>query len=132
KTGLSKILVAIDGSEGAEMALDYAAELARSHEANLTLLNVQESKLFGFKPEVVREVGERILSEAVEKVRELKPYTRLEFGDPSETIIKVAEDQEYDLTIMGSRGLSGVKRFFLGSVSDDVSHHTANSVLIVR
>jgi nucleotide-binding universal stress UspA family protein len=132
KTKLSKILVAVDGSESAEKALKYAVQLAKKHKAKVTLLNVGESKLFGFKPEVAREVGEHILSDAAAKVKGLKLNTQLEFGNPAETLIEVAEKGNYDLIVVGSRGLSSVKRFFLGSVSDDVSHHAKCSVLIVR
>ena len=132
KTKLSKILVAIDGSESAEKALEYAVQLAKKHKAKVTLLNVGESKLFGFKPKVVREVGEHVLSDAAAKVKGLKLNKQLEFGNPAETIIEVAEKGNYDLIVVGSRGLSSVKRFFLGSVSDDVSHHAKCSVLIVR
>ena len=57
---------------------------------------------------------------------------QLEFGNPAETIIEIAEKGNYDLIVVGSRGLSSVKRFFLGSVSDDISHHAKCSVLIVR
>jgi len=132
KTKLSKILVAVDGSESAEKALKYAVQLAKKHKAKVTLLNVGESKLFGFKPEVAREVGEHILSDAAAKVKGLKLNTQLEFGNPAETIIEVAEKGNYDFIVVGSRGLSSVKRFFLGSVSDDISHHAKCSVLIVR
>ena len=132
KTKLSKILVAVDGSESAEKALEYAVQLAKKHKAKVTLLNVGETKLFGFKPEVAREVGEHILSDAATKVKGLKLNTQLEFGNPAETLIEVAEKGNYDLIVVGSRGLSSVKRFFLGSVSDDISHHAKCSVLIVR
>jgi nucleotide-binding universal stress UspA family protein len=132
KTQLSKILVAIDGSKSAEKALEYAVQLAEKHRAEVTLLNVGESKLFSFKSKVVREVGERILSEAASKVKGLKLKTQLEFGSPAETIIEVAEKGNYDLIVVGSRGLSSVKRFLLGGVSDDVSHHAKRSVLIAR
>ncbi|MDH5390694.1 MAG: universal stress protein [Candidatus Bathyarchaeota archaeon] len=132
KTKLSKILVAVDGSESAEKALEYAVQLAKKHKAKVTLLNVGETKLFGFKPEVAREVGEHILSDAAAKVKGLKLNTQLEFGNPAETLIEVAEKGNYDLIVVGSRGLSSVKRFFLGSVSDDISHHAKCSVLIVR
>ena len=50
KTKLSKILVAIDGSESAKKALKYAVQLAKKHKAKVTLLNVGESKIFGLKP----------------------------------------------------------------------------------
>ncbi|MGQ9461039.1 MAG: universal stress protein [Candidatus Bathyarchaeaceae archaeon] len=132
KIKLSKILVAIDGSETAEKALRYSVQLAKKHKAKITLLNVGESKLFSFKPEVVREAGEHVLSDAAAKVKGLKLNTRLEFGSPAETIIEVAEKENYDLIVVGSRGISRVKRFLLGSISDDVIHHAKCSVLIVR
>ncbi len=132
KTQISKILVAVDGSESAEKALEDVVQLAKKHKAKVTLLNVGESKLFDFKPKVVKEVGERVLSDAASKVKGLKLNTQLEFGNPAETIIEVAEKGNYDLIAVGNRGLSSVKRFFLGSVSDDVSHHAKCSVLIVR
>jgi len=132
KTQLSKILVAIDGSESAEKALKYSAQLAEKHKAKVTLLNVQESKLFGINPKVVREVGEHALSNAAAKIKGLKLNKQLEYGNPAETIIEVAEKGNYELIVVGSRGLGSVKRFFLGSVSDDISHHAKRSVLIVR
>ncbi len=132
KTKLLKILVAVDGSESSEKAIEYAVQLAKKHKAKVTFLNVGESKLFGFKPEVVREIGEHVLSDAVAKVKGLKFETQLEFGNAAESIIEVAEKGNYDLIVVGSRGLSSVKRFFLGSVSDDVSHHAKCSVFITR
>jgi len=132
RTKLSKILVAVDGSETAEKALEYAVQLAKKHKAKVTLLNVGESKIFGLKPEVARKIGESILSDAAAKTKGFKLNTRLEFGNAAETIIEIAEKENYDLIVVGSRGLSSVKRFFLGSVSDDVSHHAKCSVLIAR
>jgi len=132
KTKISKILVAIDGSESAEKALEHVVQLAKKHKAEVTLLNIGESKLFDFKPKVVKEVGERVLSDAATKVKGLEVNTQLEFGNPAETIIEVAEKGNYDLIAVGNRGLSSVKRFLLGSVSDDVSHHAKCSVLIAR
>jgi len=131
-TKISKILVAIDGSEDAKKALKHAVQLASKFKAGITLLNVQQSKLFELKPSVTKEVGERILSEATIEAKEVKFDKKLEFGNPAETIINVAEKGRYDLIVVGKRGLSTVKRFFLGSVSDDVSHHAKCSVLIVR
>ena len=131
-TKISKILVAIDGSEDAKKALKHAVQLASKFKAGITLLNVQQFKLFELKPSVTKEVGERILSEATIEAKEVKFDKKLEFGNPAETIINVAEKGRYDLIVVGKRGLSTVKRFFLGSVSDDVSHHAKCSVLVVR
>jgi len=129
---ITKILVAIDGSEDAKEALKQAVQLASKFKANITLLNVQQSKLFELKPGVTKDVGERILSDASGEVKEVKFDKKLEFGNSAETIINVAEKGKYDLIVVGKRGLSTVKRFFLGSVSDDVSHHAKCSVMIVR
>jgi nucleotide-binding universal stress UspA family protein len=57
---------------------------------------------------------------------------RLEYGKPAEIIIKLANKENYDLIILGSRGLSSVKRYLLGSVSEDVTWHAKRSVLIIR
>lgn len=60
-------------------------------------------------------------------------YTwRQEVGHPAKTILRVAEDNGFDLIVMGNRGLGGFQRLLLGSVSDSVAHHAPCSVLIVR
>ncbi len=132
KTKISKILVGIDGSENAEKALEHAVELAKKHKAKITLLNVEGPVLLSLKPEVAKEIGESILSGAAARVKGVEFNTQVEFGNPAETIIEVTEKGNYDIIVVGSRGLSKVKRFFLGSVSDDVSHHARGSVLVVK
>ena len=53
-------------------------------------------------------------------------------GDPADAILDVAEEQEADLIIVGNKGMTGAKRFLLGSVPNKVSHHAPCSVLIIR
>jgi nucleotide-binding universal stress UspA family protein len=132
KTKLSKLLVAIDGSERAGNALEYATELASEFKSKLTILYVAESKLASLEHEAVKLIGENILTNAATKTASITPTTRLEFGSPAENIIKTARQENYDLIILGSRGLSSVKRYLLGSVSADVSMHSKRSVLVVR
>jgi len=132
KTKISKILVAIDGSENARKGLQHAVQLAQKFNAEITVMNVMERGLFGLKPQVAQNVGERTLSKAFDEVKGASATKRLEFGNPAEKIIEIANKEKYDLIVVGSRGLSRTKRFFLGSVSDDVSHHAHCSVLIVR
>jgi nucleotide-binding universal stress UspA family protein len=132
KTQISKLLVAIDGSTQSDKALEYAVELAQKFGAKITLLNVEEPKLFRLEPKVIGEVGEKILADASTKIKGLDFDKRLEFGNAAQTIIKVAKQEDCDLIVVGSRGLSSVKRFFLGGVSADVSMHARCSVLIVR
>jgi nucleotide-binding universal stress UspA family protein len=66
----------------------------------------------------------------LDKGVELETYARE--GDPAEVIIELANEQQADLIVVGSRGLTGIKRFLLGSVSNKVSHHAPCSVMIVR
>ena len=53
-------------------------------------------------------------------------------GDPADAILDVAEEQGADLMIVGNKGMTGAKRFLLGSVPNKVSHHAPCSVLIIR
>jgi nucleotide-binding universal stress UspA family protein len=130
---LSNVLVCVDGSSNAGRALDYALTLAERIDSRITLLNVQELRLHKASPDVAMELGGRILCDSLDVVekRKLKAERRLEFGVPSDVIVDVAEKGKHDLIVLGSRGLGPIKRFLLGSVSDDVSYKAKCSVLIV-
>ena len=136
KPKVEKILVAVDGSKYADRALEYAVQLAKNYRANLALLHVEEDKLVRIGgPQVmdcVGTVGECILKDASRKAAGMSFDKLLKFGSPAETIIKVAKKAGVDLIVVGSRGLSSVQRFLLGSVSDDISLHSMSSVLIVK
>jgi nucleotide-binding universal stress UspA family protein len=136
KPKVQKILTAVDGSKHADKALEYAVQLAKNYSANLALLHVEEDKLVRIGgPQVVDcvgTVGECILKDASTKVQGVSFDKMLEFGSPAEIIIKMAKKANVDLIVVGSRGLSSVRRFLLGSVSDDISMHARSSVLIVR
>jgi nucleotide-binding universal stress UspA family protein len=134
KTQIKKVLVAVDGSKKANKALEYAIQLCRHFKAKMTLLHVEEGELFRLEPKETKRVGEQILAESAGKAKaeNVACDVRLEFGNPARTILKVAKEEDYDLIVLGSRGVSGVKRFLLGSTSADVSMHAQRSVLIVR
>ena len=61
---------------------------------------------------------------------EVESYARK--GDAAEALLDVADECRADLIIVGNKGMTGAKRFLLGSVPDKVSHHASCSVLIVR
>jgi nucleotide-binding universal stress UspA family protein len=136
KPKVEKILTAVDGSKHADKALEYAVQLAKNYSANLALLHVEEDKLVRIGgPQVVDcvgTVGECILKDASTKAQGVSFDKMLEYGSPAAVIIKVAKKANVDLIVVGSRGLSSVRRFLLGSVSDDISLHARSSVLIVR
>jgi nucleotide-binding universal stress UspA family protein len=63
-------------------------------------------------------------------VKQVETFARQ--GDAADAILDVAEEQRSDLIVVGNRGMTGAKRFLLGSVPNKVSHHAPCSVLIVR
>jgi nucleotide-binding universal stress UspA family protein len=136
KPKVKKLLTAVDGSKYADKALEYAIQLAKNYNASLALIHVEEDKLIRVGgPQVedcVGTVGECILKDAATKVEGVSFDKKLEYGSPAEVIIKVAKKADVDIIVMGSRGLSSVRRFLLGSVSDDISMHARSSVLIVK
>jgi nucleotide-binding universal stress UspA family protein len=82
----------------------------------------------------LQEVGDNIAARVVREAEaagvEVTPHTHE--GDPAEAILDTANEENADLIVVGDRGLSGVQRFLLGSVSQKVSEHAACNVLIVR
>jgi nucleotide-binding universal stress UspA family protein len=82
----------------------------------------------------VREDVDATLRQASEQIGEtgvdVETYARQ--GDPADAILDVAEEQNADLIIVGNKGMTGAKRFLLGSVPNKVSHHAPCSVLIIR
>jgi nucleotide-binding universal stress UspA family protein len=132
-SSLSSLLVCVDGSEHSIKALEYGIRLAKKMGSKITLLNVQEHRLYKVSPKTAQDLGERIFSKALDAIgkEKLKIDKKLEIGVPSDTIVKVADEGKYDLIVLGSRGLGTVKRFLLGSVSDDVSQKAKCSVLMV-
>jgi len=136
KPKVEKILTAVDGSKHADKAIEYAVQLAKDYSANLALVHVEEDKLIRIGgPQVIDcigTVGECILKDAATKAQGVSFDKILEYGSPAEVIIKIAKKANVDIIVIGSRGLSSVRRFLLGSVSDDISMHARSSVLIVR
>ncbi len=139
----SKILVALDGSQYSNKALLYALEVAKRFGSRLTLLHVVVRPLHVYGDEGVvlaehpdkrlEEEGKKILKKAKEQtdMEGVSADTVLTAGDPGEEILRVSKD-DYDLLVLGSRGLSRVKAFLLGSVSHRVTHYAKCAVLVVK
>jgi nucleotide-binding universal stress UspA family protein len=132
-SSISSLLVCVDASNNSMQALHYALKLAEKMGSKITLLNVQEQRLYDSSPKAAEDLGEKILSKALGAIgkKKMKVDKKLEFGAPSDRIAEVAERGNYDLIVLGSRGLGTVERFLLGSISDGVSNKAKCSVLIV-
>ena len=76
--------------------------------------------------------AEAIVEQVAKEKPGLKITTRVELGDPVDTICEVAKTMKADLVVVGARGHNAAQRFLLGSVSDRVVHHASCPVLVVR
>ncbi len=137
------ILVPTDLSPCAELALDYAVELAAKLDARIQLLNVVDLHGFGIDYGVVlvedviaslREGNQRSLEKlvAARSTRVAFATPRVELGDPRMTIVDTAAMLPADLVVMGTHGRRGVTRLLLGSVAEAVSRSAPCPVLLVR
>jgi nucleotide-binding universal stress UspA family protein len=141
------IVVGTDGSDTASEAVRQATELARTLGARIELVSAYEpipdQRLRQERTEVPedlqwmvnpREDVDATLVEAAERVRaaNVAVETHARQGDPADAILDVAEERGADLIVVGNKGMSGAKRFLLGSVPNKVSHHAPCSVLIIR
>jgi nucleotide-binding universal stress UspA family protein len=141
------ILVGTDGSDTATEAVRQAVDLARSVGATVELVCAYEPVPVQRLQEERRDAPEDLqwvinpredvdatLEAAAEVARaagvSVNTYARQ--GDPADAILDVAEERETDLIVVGNKGMTGAKRFLLGSVPNKVSHHAPCSVLIIR
>jgi nucleotide-binding universal stress UspA family protein len=82
----------------------------------------------------LREVAEGLLSRTADEIRsqDLEVTTEAREGDPAQVILDVSRERDADLIVIGARGLTGIRRFLLGSVSSKLAHHADCSLMIVR
>lgn len=137
---MKRILVAVDGSEIGLAAVRAAAKLAAERNIpSVTLINVI--------PTVASTMGVTLLSAPPSDIEAWEVFAQpkailaeagvayqllLAMGDPADEIIRAARDHGFELIVVGHRGLSPVKAFLLGSVSNRIVSHAPCSVLVVR
>ena len=140
--GFHQVVIASDGSIGANHALRAGMELAKDYNAELSIVNVfQPLTIYpgvstdDFDPVVyAAKVQEAIARQVAPIAREKSVSYRLcqASGHPAETLVNFATKQKADLIVIGSRGMGGFQRLLLGSVSASVLHHAHCSVLVMR
>ena len=139
-----RILIPVDGSTCSRAAVRFIGARSKfmGEKPDVTLLNVQQNipgtVIEHFSLEAVRSVYEAEGKAIVEKLAPeieaygIEPHVAVRIDDCGPAVAKIAVDDNIDLIAMGSRGLSPVKSFFLGSVSRSVLEHTTTPVLLVR
>lgn len=135
------ILLAFDGSECSQKALEYGRSLAEQYGATLWLVHVfaHTSDLLGYEDfeklfAKRKSAGQAVVDEALQKLDQsnLKVRTELLEGPEAESILKAAENIPADLIIMGTRGLGAVKGLLIGSVSRKVMHLATCPVMVAH
>ena len=145
----AKILLATDASKDAEKAALIASDIANSTGSELHVLHVGNTKDFhiapgaeqSFSPRTgslgeIREKAEKTLEDAAKQVEEAGgtvAQAHLRLGDPDDEILRFCDEQGgFGLIVMGSRGLTRIKRVVMGSVSGSVVRHAHCPVLVAR
>ena len=145
---IRSIVVGTDGSETATKAVQEAADLASQLGAAVEIVSaytpVSSQRLrdegrqapgdvqWLVTPREDVDAKLRDAQEIAERMGVEHVTLHAREGDPADAILDVAEERGSDLIVVGNKGMSGAKRFLLGSVPNKVSHHAPCSVLIVR
>jgi nucleotide-binding universal stress UspA family protein len=143
----TRIVVGTDGSETAGEAVRQAIDLAKLSGATLSIVSAYEpasqdrsgGEKLDAPADVQYEIGPRedvnlVLDAAAASAKQegIEVQTHPVEGNPAEAILNVAEETKADLIVVGNKGMTGARRYLLGSVPNNVSHHAPCSVIIVR
>jgi nucleotide-binding universal stress UspA family protein len=140
KKSIKKILVPLDGSKNSFRGLDEAIIIARNCQAIITGAYVTP-----LSPPASAEqktyIKNYLLKNANKFMKKAKThsakngilfYEKIMYGDEGPRIVKFAHDRNFDLIVIGSRGMSSIKETFLGSTSNYVVHKSKIPVLVVK
>ena len=156
-----KLLVPVDGSDSSINVMKKAIEIAKKYDFSIKLINVVSSDLsrrFKRSEQMWRQVDGSVISgreisldvdDLTSKMREnsdemldtiikqfdfgdVKVEKEVLFGEPHAEIIEMSEKEKFDLIVMGNRGYSDTKRFFVGSVTQRVISESKCPVLVIH
>jgi nucleotide-binding universal stress UspA family protein len=140
---MQTIVVGTDGSQNSDLAVKQAAEIAKGTGAKVHLVTAYpDEPTFGetiassAKRDRInlREVAESVLVRVARgpSLEGVDVATHARAGDPAHVILDLADEVDADMIMVGARGLTGLERFLLGSVSSKLSHNAKRSLTIVR
>jgi nucleotide-binding universal stress UspA family protein len=132
------LLCPVDFSESSRYALEWSSKFSREVGARLSVLHVLDTEYLSIGNLVAPTALERLRSRAVEALAALKRECDLEYADmkivegvPEQVLVTAANEADVDLVVMGTHGLSGSQKFFLGSVTERVLHRAKVPVLVL-
>lgn len=141
-----KIMVYVDGSSSDEKVLDYAVDIAQKYKVGLTLISVVEpehSTSRTLPPEVFepysendkayhRKVLEMNAKKVMEKVPEMPVVKIIRYGNVVENVLEVCGSEDYNLIIIGSKHIGGIKELLVGDIGKDIVEQSPATVLVVK
>ena len=138
-----KILLATDGSQYSELAARFLTCLNLSSDDEITVFHaafwvppqyIDAKFYFDTIKEMKKEIAPRILDSALDILKPVKAKisTLIEYGYPEQCIIDVAAGSDMDLIVMGARGITGIRSFFIGSVTHSVALSASKPVFITK
>jgi nucleotide-binding universal stress UspA family protein len=137
--GGDKILLATDGSEDADLAARAAIELSNRTASELHVVHVWHAvptpHLHSFVRAQLRQEAQEVLQKQLERIEQsggIVAEAHLREGRTVDEILDLSEEMDVGLLVVGSRGLGGVGRILLGSISGSLVHHARRPVLGVR
>ena len=143
KVDIRRILVATDGSAQAFRALNEAIYIAALCDAQITLLMTvdlndhvsafEQVSMSGYVSAELKIAAYKFLADLMHVIpTEIPAHALVESGDPADAIVEVSEREDSDLIVIGSRGMSTLKSFFMGSVSQQVLQRAKCPVLVSK
>jgi len=137
---IKKILVPLDGSSNSFRGLDVAINMAREAHATITGLYVagitkpRTNEAITPLEKILLDHAQKIMKKAKLKAAQkgILFFDRVSYGDDGKRIVDIAERRNFDLIVIGSRGMGAAKELFLGSTSNYVLHKSKKPVLIVK
>jgi len=139
-----KIMIATDGSDNVKNAVSYGIEIAKETGAEVYAVSVvsdEHAQMARRGISWAKLIEEKLFDRGVRatayvkeagKKAEVQVESVLLIGRPVEEIIDYAEKNDIDMIVMGTLGLTGAKRFLIGSVAENVVRHSKVPVLVVR
>jgi len=143
---IKKILVPVDGSEANKKAVEIAAQMAKSFPAQVVLLHVIELNMpsalqveysyvqYSYTDEDLKNlksISQKILDNSKELLEGVEVATLSFVGYPVDEILRLSEEEDVDMIVMASRGMTGIKKYLMGSVTNNVVHHAKKPVLVI-
>ena len=136
---MSKILVAVDGSEYGDKAFEYATQLIKNHRSLLIIVHIIEEYV-NIGQSISNELkkdSNRILQEYKTKAEDTGLESSIKIIEDrgfsvAEKILEIAEKEQVDIIVVGTKGQKPSEQFLLGSTSYKIAHYSKCSVIIVK